>query len=79
MPSSEVVPVCKRTLALTFHQDFKFIQMFDYGVKLDIVRDFIFFETNAPMFSGHFGNYIYSNAWLELLPKTSIKIKFVVT
>ena len=32
--------------------------MFDYGVKLDIVRDFIFFETNAPMFSGHFGNYI---------------------
>ena len=33
--------------------------MFDYGVKLDIVRDFIFFETNAPMFSGHFGNYIF--------------------
>ena len=31
--------------------------MFDYGVKLDIVRDF--FETNAPMFSGHFGNYIF--------------------
>ena len=33
--------------------------MFDYGVKLDIVRDFIFFETNAPMCSGHFGNYIF--------------------
>ena len=59
VPSFEVVPVCKRTLALTFHQDFKFIQMFDCGVKLDIVRDFIFFETNAPMFSGHFGNYIF--------------------
>lgn len=33
--------------------------MFDCGVKLDIVWDFIFFETNAPMFSGHFGNYIF--------------------